>query len=76
MSAMTYTKCEMCSRMRDCLCAQSPTPGWAPTGLTLGQIERMVQMERVLQQDPGVNPNDVQQVIARLESMPLIQSWL
>jgi hypothetical protein len=67
---MTYTRCEMCrgslSRLIDggdrdderdyysCPCATSSTPGWMPTGLTLAQIDRMVELERALQGDPGI----------------------
>lgn len=36
------------SEVENCPCQKSKTPGWAETGITLGQIERAVECEQVL----------------------------
>lgn len=64
---------------RPCVCVRSPTPGYTPTGLTTGQVERMVDKERAVQGDPGIPAgrrlailramqHDAAQAIIRLES--------
>lgn len=65
MSEMTYARCPACrgstwlhgegvGGATLCPCTRGETPGWAPTGVTLGQIERMAELERALAGDPGV----------------------
>lgn len=55
---MTYTRCNLCGGSSfmpspaslecvRCPCARSKTPGWAETGITLGQIERAVAAEKL-----------------------------
>lgn len=39
---------------RGCPCRKSKTSGWCPIGLTVGQVERMVDLERTLQGDEGI----------------------
>lgn len=47
MSEMTYTRCLVCKgslkrrimvSVSDCPCTTTSTPGWAATGLTMGQL--------------------------------------
>ena len=38
----------------NCPCARTASPGWAPTGLTLGQLDRLADVERALAGDPGL----------------------
>ena len=47
MSEMTYSKCPLCNGTlrhanATCPCVRSGVPGWAPTGVTLDQLERLV----------------------------------
>ena len=51
-----------------CFCTESDTPGWTPTGLTIGQIDRMVERERVLKGDPGVPADRASRIIAEMRS--------
>lgn len=68
MSEQLYTRCPICQGKKytskqispgfaighPCPCVGGETPGWALTGLTMGQVERMVELERALAGDPGV----------------------
>lgn len=62
MSEMTYTKCSLCHgtlipKMKEllrCPCAESKTPGWDKTGITVGQIERAVRAENCLREIMGL----------------------
>lgn len=74
---MTYTLCPLCHasgtiptadphRRAACPCLRSPSPGYAATGLTVGQIERMVLVERCLVGDPGVPVDERSRVIVAL----------
>lgn len=65
MSEMIYVRCPACrgsawlhgegvGLSAPCPCARTDHPGWAPTGLTMGQIDRMVDLERALAGDPGL----------------------
>lgn len=77
MSDMTYTRCPMCGGTevflttdgeRPCPCMLSDHPGWAPTGLTLSQIERMAELERALAGDPGVTEGRRRQLLLQLRT--------
>lgn len=81
MTEMTYTRCPACrgslhivtgpdiplaaTQHVACPCARADTPGWAPTGVTLGQIERMAELERALAGDPGVPEARRRKALAR-----------
>ncbi len=80
---MTYTECPMCSgtlrielrskdgekiRFNDCPCRASSRPGWAPNGLTIRQIDRMVERERILAGDPGIPPDRRARVLADIRN--------
>lgn len=81
MSEMTYTCCPVCQgslRMSmgpdvplsaiqqvPCPCTRGDTPGWAPTGVTLAQMDRMAETERALAGDPGVPESRRREVLAR-----------
>lgn len=76
MSEMTYTECGLCKRTQwypkyptCCPCVRSSTPGLSPTGVTVGQIERMVERERSLQGDPGVDAVVRRTVLAKLRQL-------
>ena len=51
-----------------CHCTRSPTPGWNPTGLTVRQLERMAERERVLSGDPGIPPDRRLKVLVDLRN--------
>jgi hypothetical protein len=74
---MTYTRCPVCKGTlmmdvgclrRPCICENSRTPGWSATGLTMGQIERMVEREMALKGDHGIPLEKRKEVIAKLNS--------
>lgn len=79
MSKMTYTHCPICqgslrgvlaSQTRECPCVRSGHPGWAPTGVTLAQIERMADLERALSGDPGMPVERRREVLAEVRRRP------
>lgn len=58
MATMTYTRCPVCENKQNrppCVCDRGEAPGYAATGLTLGQIDRMVERERALSGDPSLS---------------------
>lgn len=65
-SPMTYTRCPICEGLQPntCPCVRTDTPGWAPTGLTLAQMDRLVDLRRVLDGDPGVEPTKAGAILA------------
>lgn len=61
MNDMTFTICPLCKGDffkfegdKMCPCIQGKNPGYAPTGVTLGRLDRMVRTERALAGDPGL----------------------
>jgi hypothetical protein len=69
---MTYSRCSFCGGTQTaqglvCPCLKSPTPGWSPTGLTLGQLSRMANIERALQGDPGLPKEHRRQILTDLQ---------
>ena len=85
---MTYTRCELCGgrgiiieqppeqqRSRMCLCARSATPGLNPTGLTIGQLDRLANLERALAGDPGIPAARQKQILEDLADR-LTNAWL
>jgi hypothetical protein len=80
---MTFTNCEQCKgklaifiesksqpgwfHPQDCPCTRGKEPGWNETGLTMGQIERMADVERALQGDPGIPPERRNAILDDLE---------
>jgi hypothetical protein len=70
MSEMPYHRCPICvgsrivldetvKRIVPCPCTRGSTPGWAPVGVTMGQLERLVERETARQQarcGGGVTP--------------------
>ncbi len=58
-SEMLFTRCPVCLGSyrvleADCPCTRTPTPGWAETGVTLGQLQVYAGRERALAGDPGL----------------------
>lgn len=52
-----YQKCEHCRAMRDRVAGPCPScngTGYWPVGLTVGQVDRLVERERALKGDPGI----------------------
>ena len=39
---------------QECVCVRSSTPGYTPTGLTTGQVEKWADERRAIQGDPGI----------------------
>ena len=77
---MTYTRCSICNGSltlsadiggveaeHRCPCTRSPTPGWSPTGVTLAQIDRMVDVERALAGDPGLPEQRRLEILTELD---------
>jgi len=68
MSEPLYQRCPVCDGSRvhtwpsedggspplRCPCNDSATPGWALVGVTVGQLDRMADLERTLAGDPGI----------------------
>lgn len=72
---MAYTRCEQCAGTLTmarppgpCWCTRSSTPGWVPTGVTLGQLERYADRERALAGDPGLPADRRLAILLKLRS--------
>ena len=86
---MTYTPCPIClgttwmqepgvPATKHCPCTRGAPPhGWSPTGLTLGQIDRMVERERALDGDPSVPVERRRKVLAIIRKrLETAEKWL
>ncbi len=63
---MLYTRCELClggrtihdpatgAFVRHCICCRSSSPGWSPSGVTIGQLDGLVKLDR-LRQEAGIS---------------------
>lgn len=77
MSEPLFTRCSICQGAGHfdhgdgrtvCPCVRTDHPGYAHVGLTLGQLDRMAERERVLQGDPGVPAERAGKVVADIRA--------
>lgn len=80
---MLYSRCATCGGtgkgewqhagpVRRLVCPPCGGDGWIPTGVTMGQLERMADAERALAGDPGLPAERRRAILAKLRGKVLV----